>query len=309
MPGPRLLSTVAAIALVAASVGEAAAGPEEEAAEIAERGRLLFDKGEHAEALKRYRAAYALFPHPTYLFNQGRAAAAMGECAIALDAYRSYIASPDRTTPAGIDYARGEVARLEKECGKPAEGGGGSTGGGGGNEGGGGPGSGSTGGGGPGAGNPGGGFGPQDQPSDSAIPRSTWQIATYVGAGVTVALGAYWVFEANRLGAFGGDGHYTERVLETNNANPMPLTGSDICGNPMVDDPAYSDVKSACDAGNAAVTRASVVAISAAATGVATLAFAYLGFIRAPAPGSDAGAGRVTIAPMGDLGLSASVRF
>lgn len=288
-----MLYRVAVLALVLAAPLEAVAGPEEEAAELAERGRSLFDGGDYAEALKRYRAAYALHAHPTYLFNQGRAAAKMGDCALALEAYRRYVASPDGTDARAIEYATGEIERLEIECGDPQpavvepdvepdiepepE--------------------------------------PAREPSDVVIappvepetsPRRPWQIATVAGAGITAGLLGYWAFEANRLGTFGGDGHYAERVLEANGrAEPGPITGADICDNPMVDQPQYAEVADACAAGRAAETRATVVMIAMIATTAATAVFAYYGFIR-PEPDAET----VGLAPgPGDFGLAATVRF
>lgn len=291
------------VALLGWGAADSFAGPEEEAHEIAERGRLLFDRGEHAEALKRYRAAYALFPHPTYLFNQGRAAVQLGECTVALEAYRNYVSSPDKTTDQGIDYARGEISRLEKQCGEAATEGGGD-----GDKNGGASGTGDT-------GDTGGGAsghleaGPDiTRPGPPPDPRRPYRIATYVSTAVTAALLGYWLFEANRLGVFGGEGHYAERVELANDSASSPLVGEDICSEPEIDQAEYAGVKEACDAGSSAATRANVALFTAVAGAAATGVFVYLGFIRDPGP---AEAGSISVAPVGpgDFGLSASLRF
>ena len=279
------------LALALAAPGEAAAGPEEEAAELAERGRQLFDAGEYAESLKRYRAAYALHAHPTYLFNQGRAASKLGDCEQALEAYRSYVEAPELTTEAAIEYARGEIERLEAECGEPvivpdepekpepvAE---------------------------PEKPDPPDVvIAPPPKPEPSA--RRPWQIATVAGAAVTAGLFGYWAFEANRLGAFGGDGHYTEKVLEANGrAEPGPITGDDICDNPQVSQPGYEEVAGACSDGKSAETRATITFVAMLGAGAATAVFAYYGFVR-PEPEAET----ISVGPgPGDIGIAAALRF
>jgi hypothetical protein len=105
-----------------------------------------------------------------------------------------------------------------------------------------------------------------------------WQIAFYTGAVGTVGLAAMGIYEFTRI----GDGkHYADEVERANDAvapDPGPIVAENVCDENL-SDPAYTDVRDACDAGDAGALRANIGGIGAAVLGVATLFFAYKAFI------------------------------
>ena len=115
----RLAFCVAAIFLVVAQQPQSALGDEptaaerEEASWHVERGRALQAEGRYGEAIKQYRAAYRLIPHPQLLYNLGQAYRLKGEKRRALKLYKQYLdRSPDGAT---ADLARRFIGELEAE--------------------------------------------------------------------------------------------------------------------------------------------------------------------------------------------------
>ena len=314
MLGCKLVGIATALALLGATTAGSLAGPEQEkekqekakekAAELAKRGKLLFGSGDYVEALQRYRAAYALFAHPSYLLNEGYAAEQLGECTLALDAYKRFMSAThpngNDKDPRAVEHATEAIPRLEKKCGEGAQvidggtGGAGTTGAG--------SGAGASGG----AAAPGLTGGADINKSASSSPGGGFRVATYIGGAVTLALLGYYGYEAVRLSS---DGHYSNRVIDENNATAVPITGADICANSMIDGADYVRVKDACDAGDAAVLRANITFGVAGVATAATLVFAYFGFIHDFDPAGESG--DVTLVPSGpgDVGMSAVVRF
>jgi hypothetical protein len=67
--------------------------PSPEARRAFEAGRLAYERGRFSEALAEYERAYSLSPHPTLLFNIGRAADSDGQVERAISAYASFLAA------------------------------------------------------------------------------------------------------------------------------------------------------------------------------------------------------------------------
>ena len=108
--------TRAALAAVLALASLFAGGAARAQSEAGEReARVLFKeanalaaKGEHARALERFRAAYALFPSAKILLNMAATLDVLGEDVEALSAYERYLAD------AGKDVPADERAEVEK---------------------------------------------------------------------------------------------------------------------------------------------------------------------------------------------------
>lgn len=65
--------------------------PTPEAREAFERGRSAYERGRFGEAITWYERAHELSPHPTLLFNIGRAADSDGRHERAIQAYAAYL--------------------------------------------------------------------------------------------------------------------------------------------------------------------------------------------------------------------------
>jgi tetratricopeptide (TPR) repeat protein len=69
----------------------AVAQPSPEARDAFERGRSAYERGRFGEAVTWYERAHELSPHPTLLFNIGRAADSDGSGERAIQAYSAYL--------------------------------------------------------------------------------------------------------------------------------------------------------------------------------------------------------------------------
>ena len=84
-----------------------------EASQHVEQGRKLQEEGDYDGAIKRYRAAYRLIPHPQLLYNLGQAYRLKGDKKRALSLYKQYLdKSPEGQT---ADIARRFVIELGDE--------------------------------------------------------------------------------------------------------------------------------------------------------------------------------------------------
>lgn len=84
-----------------------------EASRHVEEGRKLQEKGDYDGAIKRFRSAYRLIPHPQLLYNLGQAYRLKGDKKRAVSLYKQYIdRSPEGQT---ADIARRFVIELGDE--------------------------------------------------------------------------------------------------------------------------------------------------------------------------------------------------
>jgi tetratricopeptide (TPR) repeat protein len=88
------------------------------AQEHLDRGLRLYDLQQYDEAIREFRAGYALSPDPQFLYALGQAFRKKGDCPAAADAYRAYL----RTAPAArqAQAAEDQIARCEPTAPAPA---------------------------------------------------------------------------------------------------------------------------------------------------------------------------------------------
>ena len=86
-------------------------------------GSGLYDKGDYADALEKFNAAYAAYPSPKLMFNIGQANRDLGRPVEALRAYERFLAgaldaSPETTADARKSLAelRGKLGRIRIDC-------------------------------------------------------------------------------------------------------------------------------------------------------------------------------------------------
>lgn len=110
-----LLVTTAAPALHAqpADPAPAAATNEEQAQALYESGVRHYNVAEYDEAIADYKAAYKLYPEPTFLYNIAVAYRMKGDCQQALVFYRTYLRN--EPNPPNKDKIDQRVAEME-EC-------------------------------------------------------------------------------------------------------------------------------------------------------------------------------------------------
>lgn len=88
-----------------------------QATPIFEEGLRLADKNKHAEALEKFRKAYATYPSPNTLFNVARSEHILGMTLDALRDYREALKNPILSPPL-VEQARTFVGELEKTVGR-----------------------------------------------------------------------------------------------------------------------------------------------------------------------------------------------
>ena len=96
------------------TAGPALADNKERARELHERGLRYYKVGQHAEAIRYYRQAYQAYPVPGILFNLAQAYRQNGDCALAVQTYKQFLA--EVPTGANADVARGHIETLECEA-------------------------------------------------------------------------------------------------------------------------------------------------------------------------------------------------
>jgi type IV secretory pathway VirB10-like protein len=102
---------LAAIAIAAALTGPAPEASPSSHDEVTRRAKQLWAEGDDAALLELFEAAYAKDPRPEYLFGQGRAAVALGRCALAVEVLTTFI---DLQPPGEqVAAAQAEIDRCE----------------------------------------------------------------------------------------------------------------------------------------------------------------------------------------------------
>jgi tetratricopeptide (TPR) repeat protein len=79
---------------------------------LAERGRLLHDAGDYANAIVAFTQAYVIAPSPALLFNLAQAYRLLGDCDDAALMYRRYLAT--KPSPEGRALAELHLANVER---------------------------------------------------------------------------------------------------------------------------------------------------------------------------------------------------
>lgn len=79
---------------------------------LAERGRMLHDAGDYANAIVAFTQAYVMAPSPALLFNLAQAYRLQGNCDDAALMYRRYLAT--NPSPDGRLLAEGHLANVER---------------------------------------------------------------------------------------------------------------------------------------------------------------------------------------------------
>ena len=87
-------------------------GNRDKARKIVAEGASLFDDGKFEEALRRYRAAQALYPSPKLYYNIAFAYRGMGKNAQAVAALERFLREAKDAAPEHADEARAEIGRL-----------------------------------------------------------------------------------------------------------------------------------------------------------------------------------------------------
>lgn len=113
-----LVFTALASSIVMSAGSAAAQDPRKaQATPIFEEGLRLADKNKHAEALEKFRKAYATYPSPNTLFNVARSEHILGMTLDALRDYREALKNPILSPPLG-EQAKKFVGELEKTVGR-----------------------------------------------------------------------------------------------------------------------------------------------------------------------------------------------
>ena len=81
-------------------------------------GSALYEKGEFAEALEKFKEAYATFDSPKLLFNIGQANRDLGRPAEAVDAFEHFLVAARDAAPETIADAQKSLEELRKKVGR-----------------------------------------------------------------------------------------------------------------------------------------------------------------------------------------------
>lgn len=88
------------------------------AQELLTEGSGLYERGDYAGALDKFKAAYAAYPSPKLMFNIGQANRDLGRPVEALEAFEKFVASePDRSEATAAD-ARDLIVQLQSNLGR-----------------------------------------------------------------------------------------------------------------------------------------------------------------------------------------------
>jgi tetratricopeptide (TPR) repeat protein len=121
-----MLTTLAAkgillLALLAQASTSSPAGPTEDKAKakaLLREGLTLNQRGEHAQALEKFEAAYAAYPSPKLWFNIGQVQLDLGQPAEAMAAFEKFLAFVPDAQPEDKRVAKAAVAQLGKKLGR-----------------------------------------------------------------------------------------------------------------------------------------------------------------------------------------------
>jgi hypothetical protein len=107
------------VALLAqASLPSAGAEDKAKAKVLLHEGLDFNRQGEHAQALEKFKAAYAAYPSPKLWFNIGQVQLALDHPVEAIDAFEKFLASVPDAQPEDKRVAKSTVAQLGKKLGR-----------------------------------------------------------------------------------------------------------------------------------------------------------------------------------------------
>lgn len=81
-------------------------------------GSALYEKGDYADALEKFKQAFAAYDSPKLLFNIGQANRDLGRPAEALDAFEEFLIGAGDAAPETIEEARKSVDELQTKLGR-----------------------------------------------------------------------------------------------------------------------------------------------------------------------------------------------
>ena len=81
-------------------------------------GSALYEKGDYADALERFKQAYAAYDSPKLLFNIGQANRDLGRPVEALEAFEQFLIGARDAAPETIEDAQKSVDELQKKLGR-----------------------------------------------------------------------------------------------------------------------------------------------------------------------------------------------
>ncbi len=109
---------VCALALCAAQSWAAdAVDPRVEAKVLKDQGAQALRDGDARAALERFEAAYSIYPSPNSKYNVALALAKLDRRLEAIEAFESFLATAVDSPASAVEYARGEVARMDRALG------------------------------------------------------------------------------------------------------------------------------------------------------------------------------------------------
>jgi hypothetical protein len=81
-------------------------------------GSAFYEKGDYANALERFKAAFAAYDSPKLLFNIGQANRDLGRPVEALEAFEQFLIGDLDAAPETLAEAKGSVTELQKQLGR-----------------------------------------------------------------------------------------------------------------------------------------------------------------------------------------------
>ena len=81
-------------------------------------GSALYEKGDYADALEKFKAAFATYDSPKLLFNIGQANRDLGRPVEALEAFEQFLVGARDAAPETIEDAQRSIEELQKKLGR-----------------------------------------------------------------------------------------------------------------------------------------------------------------------------------------------
>jgi tetratricopeptide (TPR) repeat protein len=107
------------LGLLAQSVDpDATAQAKAKAQNLLTQGSALYEKGDYAEALEKFKAAFATYDSPKLLFNIGQANRDLGRPVEALEAFEQFLIGARDAAPETLDDAKKSVDELQTKLGR-----------------------------------------------------------------------------------------------------------------------------------------------------------------------------------------------
>ena len=114
-----LLATVLLCAMTSPLVAQPAdPSAKERAQSLLREGVALYERGDPAAALSRFEAAFAIFPSPKILLNQGQALRDLKRPVEAMDAFVRFLTEAKDAPPEATAEARRMMAELQAQLGR-----------------------------------------------------------------------------------------------------------------------------------------------------------------------------------------------